>query len=147
MARTRWTVTSVVLVAQAISCSTVRGVFPVHELFWFCLVQVSTTQFCSFSSFLMARVSDGTDVPESSVPASFSNMGSPNGSLLDLEGVGGQPSSTMEENFEAMLTKRLAQFEAHSAALASIPTLVQGLKQYLVAYTISGVYHKQNFDH
>ena len=147
MARTRWTVTSVALVAQAISCSTVRGIFPVHELFWFCLVQVSTNQLRSFSSFPMARVSDGTDVPVSSVPDSSSNMGSPNGSLLDLEGVGGHTTSTMEENFEAMLTKRLAQFEAHSAALASIPTFVQGLKQYLVAYTISGVYHKQKFEH
>ena len=50
------------LLAQAISCSNMRGVFPVHELFWFCLVQVSTTQFCC-QSFLMARVNDGTRVP------------------------------------------------------------------------------------
>ena len=44
----------------------------------------------------MARVSDGTDVPVSPVPASSSNMGSPNGSLPDLEGTGSRPS-TMEE--------------------------------------------------
>ena len=75
---------SVVILAQAISCSNVRGFFPVHELFWLCLVQVSTTQFCSFSFFLMARASDGTDVPVSPVPASSSNMGSPDGSLPDL---------------------------------------------------------------
>ena len=62
--------------------------FPVHELFWFCLVQVSTTQFCSFPSFFMARVSDGTDVPISPLLASSSNMGSPGGSLPDLEGTG-----------------------------------------------------------
>ena len=57
--------------SRAISCSNVHGVFPVHELFWFCLVQVSTTQFCSFSFSLMARVSDGTNVPISPAPASF----------------------------------------------------------------------------
>ena len=36
----------------------------------------------------MARTSDGTDVPVSPVPASSSNMGSPDGSLPDLEGTG-----------------------------------------------------------
>ena len=50
---------SVAILAQAISCPNVGGVFPVHELFWFCLVQVSTTQFCSFSPVLMASVEDG----------------------------------------------------------------------------------------
>ena len=72
----------------AISCSNVHDVFPVHERFWFCLVQVSTTQFCCFPPVLMARASDGTDVPESPLPASSSIIGSPNGSLLDLEGTG-----------------------------------------------------------
>ena len=48
--------------------------FPVHERFWFCLVQVSTTQFCSFPSFLMARASDGTNVPISAAPASSSKF-------------------------------------------------------------------------
>ena len=67
--------------------------FPFHELFWFCLVQVSTTQFCSFASFLMARVSDG-----SPVPASSSNMGSPNGSLPDLEGTGYRARTMGGEN-------------------------------------------------
>ena len=36
----------------------------------------------------MARVSDGTNVPISPAAASSSNMGSPNGSLPDLEGTG-----------------------------------------------------------
>ena len=44
----------------------------------------------------MARVSDGTNVPISPAPASSSNMGSPNGSLLDVEGTGFQ-ACTMEE--------------------------------------------------
>ena len=43
-------VRSVAILAQAISCSNVLGVFPFHERFWFCPVQ-----FCSFLSFLMAR--------------------------------------------------------------------------------------------
>ena len=94
------------------------------SFFWFCLVQVSTTQFCSFPSFLMASANDATDVPISPSPVSSSNMGSPNGSLPDLEGVGGRSTSTMEGKIEAMLTKRHAQFEVHFAALASIPMLV-----------------------
>ena len=44
---------SVAILAQATSSSNLHGVFPVHEPFWFCLVQVSTTQFCSFSLVLM----------------------------------------------------------------------------------------------
>ena len=51
--------------SRAISCSHVHGVFPVHERFWFCLVQVSATQFCCFPPVLMARASDGSDVPVS----------------------------------------------------------------------------------
>ena len=51
--------------------------------------------------------------------------------LPDLDGVGGRPTSTMEEKFEAMLTRRLAQFEVHfAAALASIPMLVQGFSRF-----------------
>ena len=44
----------------------------------------------------MARVCDGTDVPAFPVPASFSNLGSPTGSLPDLEGTGYR-ARTMEE--------------------------------------------------
>ena len=36
------------------------------------------------------------------------------------------PTSVVEEKFEVMVTKRLAQFEVHVAALSSIPMLVQG---------------------
>ena len=66
----------------------------------------------------MSRAGDGTDVPVSPVPASSSNMVSPNGYLPDLDGVSGRPTSTMEKNVEAMLSKRFAQFEVHFAALA-----------------------------
>ena len=44
----------------------------------------------------MARVSDGTNVPISRAPASSSDLGSPNGSLPNLEGPGFR-ASTMEE--------------------------------------------------
>ena len=79
------------------SCSSVRGGFPVHELFWFCLVQVSTTQFCSFPPVLTASVGDGTDVPTSPLPASSSNLGSSNASTPDLEETGIRPSTTEEK--------------------------------------------------
>ena len=36
----------------------------------------------------------------------------------------------MEEKFEAMLTKRFAQFEVHFAILASTPMLVQGFNRF-----------------
>ena len=44
----------------------------------------------------MARVGDGTNVPIAPLPASSSNIGSPNGSFPDLEGTGFR-ASTMEE--------------------------------------------------
>ena len=73
---------SVAIRAQAISCSNVRGVVPVHEMFWFCLVQVSSTAFCSFPPVLMASVDDGSHVLISPVRGSpvrgtSSNYGCP----------------------------------------------------------------------
>ena len=44
--------------------------------------------FVVFPSVLMARVGDGSDVPISLLPVSFSNFGSPDGSCPDLEKVG-----------------------------------------------------------
>ena len=46
---------SVAILDQAISCSNVRVIFLLHELFWFCLVQVSTTYFCCFPPAFMAN--------------------------------------------------------------------------------------------
>ena len=114
---------SVAILAQAISCSNVHGVLLVHELFCFCLVQVSTTQFCSFS-FLMARVSDGTNVPISLAPASSSNMGSPNGSLLDIAG-NGFHACTMEEKINEIYLQ-LPLFIQYAARIGNcIQTLAQ----------------------
>ena len=72
----------------------------------------------------MARVSDGTNVPISPAPASSSNMGSPNGSLPDLEGTGFR-ASTMEEKInEIYLQLRL--FIQNAARIENcVPTLAQ----------------------
>ena len=125
-------------------------IFLRHELSWFCLVQVSTILFCSFSSFLMSRASDGTDVPVSPVPASSSNMGSPNGSLPDLDGVGGRSTSTMEVNRGLAYQKicpirgtcRSIGFDSHARS-----RIHKIRKQYPVTHPISGIYYKQHFKH
>ena len=90
--------------------------FPVHERFWFCLVQVSTTQFCSFPDFLMARVSDGTNVPISSAPASSSNFGSSNSSGSDLNGTGTRSGITTDEKLDAFLLQ-FTQFKEQIAQI------------------------------
>ena len=62
---------SVAILAQAISCSNVHGVFPVHERFCFCLVQVSTTQlslFLCISFVLMAADRASEDALHTSLP-------------------------------------------------------------------------------
>ena len=71
--------------SRVISCSTVRGVFFRSRALLVSLV-------------LMARASDGTDVPVSLLPASSSKIGSPNGSLPDLEGTGYRVSTMVEKN-------------------------------------------------
>ena len=58
------------------------------------------------------------------LPAFISDMDSPN-CFSAFEGVGRRPTSTMEAKFEAMPTKRLAQFQVHFEALVSIPMFVQ----------------------
>ena len=66
----------------------------------------------------MARASDGTDVPVSPLPASSSNMGSPNGSLPDLEGTGYR-ASTMEEKINEMFVQ-----------IAKLPLLMQSVSRF-----------------
>ena len=119
-----------VALAQAISCSNVRGVFPVHERFWFCLVQVSTTKFCNFQSFLMTRVSGGTNVPIFPAPASSSNMGTLNGSLPDFEGTGFR-ASTMQEKINEIYV----QLPLFMQNAARIENCVQKLAQTVAAQT------------
>ena len=66
----------------------------------------------------MARASDGTDVPVSPLPASSSNMDSPNGSLPDLDGTG-LPASTMEEKINEIFVQ-----------LAKLPLLMQSVPRF-----------------
>ena len=54
-------VESVAILAQASSFSNVRTILLRHELFWFCLVQVSTAQFRCLPLVLMAPVDDASD--------------------------------------------------------------------------------------
>ena len=86
-----WDVSVAILAQEPFPVRTCT-VFFRSRAFWFCLVQVSTTPFCCFLPLPMARVSDGTNVPISPAQASSSNLGSLNGSLPDLEGVGGHPT-------------------------------------------------------
>ena len=79
---------------------------------------MSTSQFCCFPPVLFARASDGTDVPVSPLTASSSNMGSPNGSLPDLEGTGYR-ASTMEEKIHEMV-----------AQVAKLPLLIQSVSRF-----------------
>ena len=56
------------ILAQAVSCSNVHGVFPVHKLFWFCLVQVSTAHSSGSGSARSWKVlghGDGSTAPGS----------------------------------------------------------------------------------
>ena len=113
------------ILAQAISCSNVHGVFPVHELSGFVLSK------CQQPSFVVSlfswHVSDGTNVPISPAPGSSSNMGSPDGSLPDLEGTGLR-ASTMEEK----INLQLPLFVQNAAR---IENCVQTLAQTVAAQT------------
>ena len=73
-------------------------------------LQVSTTQFCGFPPVLMARASDGTDVPVSPLPVSSSNMGSPNGSLPDLTNI---------EQMVSSLAARVTALETNATSVSS----------------------------
>ena len=77
----------------------------------------------------MARVSDGTHVPVSPFPAFSSTVGSPNGSLPDLERKGSRPS-TMEKINEIYL-----QLPLFIQNAARIENCVQTLAQTLAAQT------------
>ena len=116
--------------------------FPVHERFWFCFVQVATTQFCCFPLVLMARASDGTDVPVSLLLASSSKVGSPNGSPPDLEGTGYRVS-TVEEKINEMFVQ-VAKLLLLVQSVSRFENCVQTLSQTLASYDASPCYHIGN---
>ena len=78
----------------------------------------------------MARVNDGTRVPISPAPASSSNMGSPDGSLPDLEETGFR-ASTMEEKIKEIYL----QLPLFIQNAARIENCVQTLPHTVAAQT------------
>ena len=118
---------SVAILAQASSCSKRAQWFSVHEVFWFCLVQVSTTQFCSFPPVLMACFDDGSEVPISPEPGTSSNHGSPDGPTPDPEGSGPRPSTMGEETNEMFL--QFAQLSLILQSVSRFEDCVQTLSQ------------------
>ena len=83
-------------------------IFLRHEHFWFCLVQVSTTHFCSFPPAFMSNARPFSDAAPNSPLQDLSNFGSP-GSVPDLAPqvqwrTDFRPSS--EENFRS--SKRIS---------------------------------------
>ena len=98
---------AVATLAPAISFSNVRKDSLRHELSWLCLVQQSTNLFCVFPSPLKP-------VPDSPVPTSSTNVGSPDGSVPGLHGIGARSNSTVDEQFYDILPK-FAQLDSHLA--------------------------------
>ena len=80
----------------------------------------------------MARVSDGTNVPISPAAASSSNMGSPNGSLPDLERTGYR-ASTMEEKINEMFVQ-VAKLPLLLQSVSRFENCVQTLSQTVASY-------------
>ena len=80
----------------------------------------------------MTRTSDGTDVPVSLLPASSSNMGSPNGSFPDLEGTGYR-ASTMEEKINENFVQ-IAKLPLLMQSISRFENCVQTLSQTVASY-------------
>ena len=80
----------------------------------------------------MARASDGTDVPVPPLPAYSSNMGSPNGSLPELEG-SGYRASTMEEKINEMFVQ-VAMLPLLTQSVSRFENCVQTLSQTVASY-------------
>ena len=77
----------------------------------------------------MARVTDGTDVLESPLPTSSSNVGSPNGSLPDLERTGSRPS-TMEEKINEIHLQQPLFLQNASRIENCVQTLPDSIRPY-----------------
>ena len=80
----------------------------------------------------MARANDGTDVPVSPLPASTSKMGSPNGSLPDVEGIGYR-ASTMEVKINIMFAQ-VAKMPPLIQSVSRVENCVQTLSQTVASY-------------
>ena len=92
--------------------------FPFTSASGFSLCKCLQPSFCCFPLVHMAHVSDGTDVPVSPLPASSSNVGSHDGSLLDLQRTGYR-ASAMEEKINEMFVQ-----------VAKFPLLIQSVSKF-----------------
>ena len=96
-----------------------------HERFWFCLVQVSTTRFSLFAAFpsvFMATDCAFEDAMHTSLPGSpplSSNVGSPNGSGHDLDGMASRSTDEQLTEIRELLlpliplARSVAKYENH----------------------------------
>ena len=78
----------------------------------------------------MARLSDGTNVPMPPAQVSSSNMGSPNGSGSDLDGMGTRSGSITDEKLDALLSK-FAHFETQIAQIPSITNWMSRMDSHI----------------
>ena len=88
----------------------------------------------------MARVSDGTNVPISPAPASSSNIGSPDGSVPDLEGIGPR-ATTMEEKINEIYIQLpifTQSVQTFAQTVAAQTNKIASLEQF-VANLVAGV--------
>ena len=97
---------------------------------------------CSFPSFLMARVGDGSNVPIAPLPASSSKIGFPHGSFPDLEKTGFRASAMEEKINEIYLQLPLfmqnaARIENCVAAQTTKITNIEQIVSSLVARVTS----------
>ena len=89
----------------------------------------------------MARASDGTDAPVPPVPASSSNLGSPNGSLPDLDGTGHR-AFTMEEKINDIFTQ-IARLPPLMQSISRFENCAQTLSQTVASYDAKITYIEQ----
>ena len=106
--------------------------FPFTRVSRFALSKCLQPSFVVSHLFLMARVSDGTHVPISPAPASPSNVGSPIGSLSDLEGTGYR-ASTMEVKINEMFVQ-VVKLPLLIQSISRFENCVQTLSQTVASY-------------
>ena len=120
-----WFSESAAILAQAISCSNMRITLLHHELFLFCLVQVSATQICCFPPAFMMQSTQMCPIHQ--YKTFFQTLLSPDGSVPDLDSgcsphkFNGDLGTSSQENFRSLRP---------NSGAGSIPILVQGFTRF-----------------
>ena len=132
--------TSVAIVAEAISCSKVRCVFPcVGSFSGFVLSKCLQPSFVVSHLFSMARIDDGSDVLVSLMPDTSSNHGSPYRSGPDLDGMGPRSFVAQLQEFREMLlplARGIAGFDNQVKTLCeAVVALFAAMEQNVSALT------------